>query len=52
MTLKQLLFFCHIIVDDTGMSRRVENFCSIIVGQEVHPLVDVLVEAVDFAERL
>lgn len=51
MTLQQLLLFSDIIVDDTGMGCRVEKLGPVIVSEEVHSHVDLLVEAVDFAER-
>ena len=52
MTLEELLLLRHIVVNDTGVSGRVEDLGPVVIGQEVHSLVDVLVEAVHFAERL
>ena len=34
------------------MGSRIEDLCSVVVGEEVYSLVDVLVEAIHFAKRL
>ena len=52
MTLKQLLLFGHIVVDDTSMGSRVENLGSLFVSKEMDSLVNVLVESINFSEGL
>ena len=47
MTLKELLLLRHIVVNDTGVSGRVEDLGPVVIGQEVHSLVDVLIESND-----
>ena len=52
MALQQLLLLCHVVVDDTGVGSRVKDLSSILICEEVHSLVNVLVETVDLAKRL
>ena len=52
VTLQQLLLLRHIVVNDASVCSRIEYLGPIFASQEVHTLVDVLVETVDFVERL
>ena len=52
MTLQQLLLLRHIVVNDASVRGRIENLGPFFASQEMHTLVDVFVETVDFVERL
>ena len=45
MTLKELLGFIGVVIDDTCVSRTVEDFMARLSSQIVHTLIDVLIES-------
>ena len=52
VALQQFLLLLDVVVDDAGVRRGVENLSPVVVREEVHALVDVLVEAVHLLEGL
>ena len=52
VTLEQLLLFGDIVVDDASVRSRVEDLRSLVIGQEVYTLVNILVETIHFVQGL
>ena len=52
MTLQQFLLLRRIVVDHTRVGGRIENFSAFVISQEVHSLVNVLVETMHTCESL
>ena len=52
MALKQLLLLGDIVVDDASVRSRVEDLRTLVIGQEVYTLVNVLVETIHFVQGL
>ena len=47
MTLEQLLLLLGIVIDDTRMSRTVEDFMAVLCGEVVNTLIDIFIETKD-----
>jgi len=48
VALEQFLLFCYVVVDYTCVCSRIKNLCALIIGQKVHTLINVHVEAKNF----